>query len=183
MNVEQLLKITGASPNKRVILNVFQDTNDIQKAVIQQHNLNREDAAKIAKYFDANTDYEVCQKLWQFVHYKLNYKAEAETQKVKSMRAILTDALNKTGNDCKHYSGFIGAILEQLEIPFVYRFVSYPDPEGIIPDNLMNVSHVYIVVPGLCKVDAVLPYFDSEQPYIKKIDLPVTKKKKICLYV
>ncbi len=174
MKVIDLLKLTGPPPQRSVLLKAFHNTDDIVKAVIAQHEINRVACAKIAKKFDANTDYQVCKNLWEFTHYNLAYYAEGNTQKTKGIAQILTDAKNGVGNDCKHYSNFIGGVLEQLEVPFFYRFAYYPDEEGVL-----QIQHVYIVCPGIAICDGVLPYFDSEKPCEKKLDIQI-KKKKIC---
>lgn len=110
--------------------------------------------------------------LTQFCHYNLNYKAEPETQTVKTLASILSDAAGKKGNDCKHFSGFEASVLDALGINCFYRFAAY---SGKIP------THVYVVALIDGKeiiMDACLPYFDTESKYTYKVDIsPNTKKK------
>ena len=172
MEVNQLLKITGKSLGKMELIKQFHDTNDIINAVLQQHALNKNDAKRVSKSFDGSNEYTICRKLWEFVHYNLNYKAEPETQTVKTLASILGDAAGLKGNDCKHFSGFEASILDALGIKCFYRFAAY---SGKIP------THVYVVALIDNKeiiMDACLPYFDTESKYTYKVDINPTAKKK-----
>lgn len=176
MNVKNLQNIAGYPQGKKELIKQFQNTNDIIEAVIQQHELNRNAFNKIGKSFDTGNEYDTCQKVWEFTHYKLNYKAEPDLQSVKSLSKILYDGQNDKGNDCKHFSCFIAGVLESLDIPFYYRFAAYT---GKIP------THVYVVAKlkqGDLIIDGVLPYFDSEKSYTYKIDINPLKKKNMPLY-
>jgi hypothetical protein len=80
--------------------------------------------------------------------------------------------MNNGKNDCKHYSGFTGAILEALGYKFKYRFAGYSD-------YINTPTHVYCVCiedKNEIVIDAVLNGFDVEKPYKFKID------KKMSLY-
>lgn len=175
MTPATLQYITGQPTGKRELIKQFHNTKDIVNAVIEQHGLNKAAAAKLAKYFEGPSVYKIAQKLWGWAHTHLNYVAEPDTQTVKSLQKILADSLTAKGNDCKHFSGFIGSILDVLDIPFVYRFVAF---------NGNTVTHVYPVIklPGReIILDACLPYFDSEKAHSYKIDYTV-KKKDMPLY-
>jgi len=175
MTPATLQQVAGYPSGKRELIKQFHSTNDIVNAVIEQHGLNKAAAAKIAKYFEGPTIYKIAQKLWGWAHSHLNYVAEPDTQTVKSFQKILADSLTNKGNDCKHFSGFIGSILDALNIPFVYRFVAFSGN---------TVTHVYpvITLPGReIVIDACLPYFDSEKAHSYKIDFTV-KKKDMPLY-
>jgi ferritin len=176
MNLTKLQTIAGYPTGKKELIKQFQNTNDIVKAVIEQHDLNRNAFKKLATHFDRGNDYDTCQAIWEFVHYNLNYKAEPDLQTVKTVSKILFDGSNSKGNDCKHFSCFEAGILEALGIPYFYRFAAY---EGKIP------THVYVVANlkrGSVIMDAVLPYFDSEKSYTYKIDINPLKKKDMPLY-
>jgi ferritin len=176
MNLNKLQSIAGYPNGKKELIKKFQNTNDIVKAVIEQHDLNRNAFKKLATHFDRGNDYDTCQAIWEFVHYNLNYKAEPDLQTVKTVSKILYDGSNSKGNDCKHFSCFEAGILEALGIPYFYRFAAY---DGKIP------THVYVVANlkrGSVIMDAVLPYFDSEKSYTYKIDINPLKKKDMPLY-
>ncbi len=156
------------------LLSREQTTNDIINAVISQHNKNAKQAKDIAHLFDAGDAYNTCKNIWNFLKFEVPYKVEpASKQTTKTLSKIIYDAKYNTGkNDCKHYSNFTGAILDCLNIPFVYRFAGY--------SNYSNLpTHVYCVAyPGKNEIiiDAVLNYFDTEKPYKIKTD------KKMALY-
>lgn len=168
-----LPKIDG----KTKLVTSQQTTRDIINAVLSQHPTNVKQAAKIAAYFDTGNDYSTCEKIWNFLKYEVPYKVEpAEKQTAKTLNRIIHDAVHNTGkNDCKHYSGFIAAVLQCIGINnFVYRFAGYSKYSNM-------PTHVYIVVnPGSSNeiiIDAVLNSFDTEKPYKIKID-----KKPMALY-
>jgi len=137
MSVRNLLNVVGLPRGNSELLKEFHSTHDIINAVVEQHKINRNDARKFAASFDAGTDYQVCEKLWRFVRTQLLYKAEGDDQNVKTISKILYDATNKKGNDCKHFAGFSGVVLDALDIPCFYRFACY--------DNSGLPTHVYPV--------------------------------------
>lgn len=160
-------KLPGITGQKQLIAQQ-QTTNDIISAVIGQHKTNVQQAKKIAHLFDAGDMQQTCQNIWNFLKYEVPYKVEpANKQTAKTLSRIVYDAMNNTGkNDCKHYSNFAAAILDCLQIPFVYRFAGY--------SNYSNLpTHVYIVASPKNNpiiIDAVLNSFDTEKPYKIKID-------------
>lgn len=171
MDLKKIQQLAGEPIGKKELIKQFHNTNDIINAVLEQHQLNKKSAGKIAKNFNFDNEFILCRKLWEFTHYNLNYKAEPNTQTVKSISKILVDATNKNGNDCKHFSGFIASILNELGINCFYRFAAY---SGKIP------THVYVVAVLQGKeiiLDAVTPYFDAETSYTYKIDINPNKKK------
>jgi hypothetical protein len=92
----------------------------------------------------------------------------SDKQSTKTLSRILYDAMNKKGNDCKHYSSFTGSILSALgyDDDFVYRFAGYSSYHN-------TPTHVYCVAKdgeGKIYVDAVINGFDLEKPYKIKID-------------
>jgi hypothetical protein len=176
----KLLGIVGPPRGRVSLLQEFHNTNNIITAVINQHEQNKAAGAKLARSFDKGNDYNTIRALWNFEYYNLNYKAEGDTQKVKSISQILNDAAGKNGNDCKHYSGFAASVLDCLNIPGVYRFACY--------DNSKIPSHVYLVCE--CEgekiiLDRTLPYFNTEKSFVSKIDIKYNTKKKIqiCHYL
>jgi hypothetical protein len=148
-------------------------TNDIIKQVLEQHKSNVIEAKKIAHLFDAGNAFATCQKIWDFLKYQVPYSVEPSSkQTTKTLSRILYDAMNNGKNDCKHYSGFTGAILEALGYKFKYRFAGYSD-------YINTPTHVYCVCiedKNEIVIDAVLNGFDVEKPYKFKID------KKMSLY-
>ena len=146
-----------------------QTTSDIINQVLLQHKLNRADAKKIAHYFDTGNAYSTCQAIWDFLKYKVKYSIEPSSyQSTKTLSRFIYDALHNTGkNDCKHFAGFTGAILDALGYNFAYRFAGYSKYHKY-------PTHVYVVcydsIGNEIIIDAVINGFDLEKPYTIKID-------------
>ncbi len=159
--------------NKKVLTKKQQSTKDIIEQVLEQHKSNIKDAKRIAYLFDSGNAYGTCLNIWNFLKYNVPYVVEpSDRQSTKTLSRILYDAKRGEGNDCKHYSGFTGAILAALGYSFKYRFTGYSD---YIP----TPTHVYCVCDQNNKeiiIDAVLGGYDIEKPYKFKID------KKMSLY-
>lgn len=171
--LDDVYKLLPPAKNNRVLTKRSQTTRDIINQVLTQHPENVKQAKKIAHLFDTGEAYGTCQNIWNFLKYQIPYKVEPSSeQTTKTLSRIIHDAKYNTGkNDCKHYSGFTGAILEALGYKFIYRFAGY--------SNYINMpTHVYVVCnEGKNKifVDAVISGFDVEKPYKLKIDKKVNK--------
>jgi hypothetical protein len=172
--LDDVYKLLPKAKNISLLTKANQTTNDIINQVLTQHKSNVKQAKLIAHLFDTGEAYGTCQNIWNFLKYQVPYKVEPSSkQTTKTLSRIIHDAKYNTGaNDCKHYSGFTGAILDALGYSFKYRFAGY--------SNYLNVpTHVYVICNEDNKkiiIDAVLSGFDVEKPYKLKID------KKMSLY-
>lgn len=172
-------KLTPAkNVSKMMIAN--QSTNDIIKQVLAQHQENKSEAKKIAHLFDGGNLYATCENVWNFLKQNVPYHVEPSSkQSTKSLARTLYDAKKGIGSDCKHYSGFIGSILDALygTNDWCFRFAGYSD--------YINVpTHVYCVAKddeGHIYIDAVLSNFNTQKPYKLKIDKKA-KAKDMSLY-
>lgn len=177
--LDDVYKLLPPAKNNRVLTKRSQTTRDIINQVLTQHPENVKQAKKIAHLFDTGEAYGTCQNIWNFLKFQVPYKVEPSSeQTTKTLSRIIHDAKFNTGkNDCKHYSGFTGAILDALGYNFTYRFAGY--------SNYINMpTHVYVVCnEGKNKifVDAVISGFDVEKPYKLKIDKKI-KNKNMSLY-
>jgi hypothetical protein len=167
ISIDKVYRLLPPAKNIKVLTKKDQNTKDIIQQVLQQHKENVKDAKKIAHLFDAGNAYGTCSNIWDFLKYQIPYKVEpSEAQTTKSLSRILYDAKRGSGNDCKHYSGFTGAILEALGYKFKYRFAGYSD-------YINMPTHVYCVCTengNNIYIDAVINGFDLEKPYKLKID-------------
>lgn len=156
--------------NKQTMLVAEQSTGDIIDAITEAHRLHAPEYSQISSFFKAPTKRETAKRIFNFLKKNVKYVIEpGNRQTVKSPAAILA-----TGHgDCKHYALFAGGILQNLGIPFAYRFSSYR-----IFDK--QPQHVFVVVnPGTSNeiwIDPVLKEFDYKKPYNYSID------KKMALY-
>jgi len=147
-----------------------QTTGDIISAITKAHQEYRPEYKKVALFFKASTPRKTGQKIFDFLKNNVRYTIEpADKQTVKSPAAILAEG----EGDCKHYSGWAGGVLEQLGIPFAYRFASYRMFDK-------TPQHVFVVInPGTNSeiwLDPVLNTYDYKKPYT------YAKDKKMALY-
>jgi hypothetical protein len=168
VTLNEVYQLLPAALNKKVMTVKSQSTKDIIAQVLEQHTTNVKDAKRIAHLFNAGSAYGTCLNIWNFLKYNVPYKVEpSDRQSTKTLSRILYDAKQGKGNDCKHYSGFTGAILAALGYKFKYRFTGY---SNYIP----TPTHVYCVCTenknNEIIIDAVLSGFDIEKPYKLKID-------------
>lgn len=157
--------------NKQTMLVAEQSTGDIIEAITEAHKMHAPDYSQISSFFKAPTKRETAKRIFNFLKKNVKYVIEpGNRQTVKSPAAILA-----TGHgDCKHYSLFAGGVLQNLGIPFAYRFSSYRMFDK-------QPQHVFVVVnPGTNDeiwIDPVLKEFDYKKPYNYAID-----KKNMALY-
>jgi len=139
ISLNKLDSLLDSANDKNVLTKKHQTTNDIINQVLEQHKSNVIEAKKIAYLFDAGNAYGTCLNIWNFLKYNVPYVVEpSNRQTTKTLSRMLWDAKRGLGNDCKHYSGFTGAILAALGYKFRYRFTGYSD---YIP----TPTHVYCV--------------------------------------
>ncbi len=160
----------GPFQNRREMLSADQSTGDIIDAILEAHRRHAGDYSKISSFFNAGSKRETARKIFNFLKKNVRYVIEPGTkQTVKSPAAILATGYG----DCKHYSLFAGGVLQNLGIPFAYRFASYK-----IFDK--QPQHVFVVVnPGTNNeiwIDPVVGDFDYKKPYTYATD------KKMALY-
>ncbi len=141
--IEALPPLQG---DRDVIVAGQQSVKDIMKEVLDSHDAFKPDYDCIADFFLMDVD--PLRSLFQFCKDHLPYVAEDEMdQTSKSPIAILMLA-DTWGNDCKHYSGWIGGTIDAwnragyTNYDWCYRFASY-DPFS------STKEHVFVVVnPG-----------------------------------
>ena len=147
-----------------------QNTGDIINAITTAHKKYRPEYKKIAGYFRGSNAKQTGQNIFNFLKNNVRYVIEPnDKQTVKSPAAIIAE---KEG-DCKHYSSWAGGILDQLNIPFSYRFASYKMFDK-------TPQHVFVVInPGTKNeiwLDPVLSSYDYKKPYT------YAKDKQMALY-
>lgn len=112
----------------------------------------------IAPQFKGATDTETMRNIWQFLRYHVPYKADGFKKQVIRLPYDLV----RNGGDCKSYSLFTAAVLNNLGIPAKYKLTTY-DPAK------PNAAHIYIVANDGIIIDAVFDKFnDEKKPFTAK---------------
>lgn len=155
----QILKVLPPPNYRAKLISGWQNTNDIVKAIQQQHAENLSAANKIKYLFCGTDERTTARNIFDFLKNEIEYRVEpAEKQTTKSIQRFVSDGYG----DCKHFALFANTILQQCGYKPLYRFAGYRDKT--------NVQHVYSYLPQSNTVlDAVLSSFDTEKtPTIKK---------------
>jgi hypothetical protein len=160
--------IPKADGNKQVTHPRNATTGDIIGEVLSNYKQCSNDLLAFAPYLRGATTLQTCSNIWHFVKQNIAYvEDEPGVQWIKTPARIWQDKFC----DCKGYSVFIACLLNGLNIPGIFSFVSFsptnPDP-----------THVLIVVaePGqpVIKIDCVLNQFNTEKQYTHKQDFKMT---------
>lgn len=148
MAVNLLTDIIEALPplqgDRDVIVPGEQSVRDIMKEVLESHKVFEPDYDCIPQFF---MDADPLRSLFQFCK-DLPYKAEDETDQTSRSPIAILMLADSWGNDCKHYSGWIGGVIDACNragytnYDWCYRFASYD-----LFDS--TKEHVYVVInPG-----------------------------------
>jgi len=170
MDAATLMGRLGPFQNRREMLTADQSTGDIIDAILEAHRRHANDYSKISSFFNGGSRRATARKIFNFLKNNVRYVIEpGSKQTVKSPAAILATGYG----DCKHYSLFAGGVLQNLGIPFAYRFASYKMFDK-------QPQHVFVVVnPGTSNeiwIDPVVGDFDYKKPYTYATD------RKMALY-
>ena len=124
------------------------DIRDLLMSLVPKAKKQMKDQA--AKFRGRN-ERETCKRIFDYLKNNFTYVADGGEQIIKLPSALLR---YKTG-DCKSYSLFTSAILENLKIPYKFVYASYNS--NPVP------GHVYVVTESGCIIDAVYGKFDQEK--------------------
>lgn len=147
-----------------------QDTADIMAGIAEWHKRYGHHYDGISALFLGRDAKETARRVFDFLKGNVNYIIEGDDrQTLKTPAAIIAQG----HGDCKHYSLFIGGILDSLarlglqRTPWAFRFASYRWYDE-------TPQHVFVVLnPGTrgeIWVDPVLSRFDQRKPYTHAID-------------
>lgn len=146
-------------------------THDIIDALLSQNDRAANQTKKIAPQFLRSDVKSTCEAIFLFVKQNINYKEDKPgKQDIRLPSRLVAD---KQG-DCKSMSLFCASILQNLGIPYKYRFVSQSKNE--------DYHHVFIFVDTDEPVylDCVEPRFNTQSNYARIMDYtPVSTTKKI----
>jgi hypothetical protein len=165
---DQLIKPTS---NIEAVIKEKGVTDDIVKTILIADRLSAGFTEKLAVYLVGDTDRATLENVFSFVKENIEYVIDKPGfEVVKSPGKTWKDGFA----DCKSLSILVGSILQNLKIPYHYRFTSY--------NKSKRVTHVYIVAQLNGQeviLDTVHDFFDEEVPYKYAIDYnPVTGQVK-----
>lgn len=138
------------------------DTMDIIKSILMVDKTAKTHLSSFAHYLKGGTNVETLNNVWQFVKTHIKYEVDPwGKQYIRTPSSCFWDKC-----DCKGYSIFTKAVLDNLGISCRYRFASYTK-QG-------NYTHVYIIakVEGTEYIlDSCWNAFNSEKTYTIKKDV------------
>lgn len=120
--------------------------------------------AQLAQALKGADQVQTCYNIWKFWKENVKYVEDPDGIQVIKSPAIL---YHLGEGDCKSYSVAVAACLKQLGIPYAYRFITQ---EANNPFH-----HVYVVAytdKGTVLIDCVIDFFNKENPYARKKDVP-----------
>jgi hypothetical protein len=141
------------------------DNADIRSAIVGAVDKATEQVKDMAIMFSGGSTQEVCKKIFDFLKKEIKYVADGENQIIRYPSALLK---TKTG-DCKSYSLFTTAILNNLGIPNKFVLQSF--------NNDPTPSHIFVETLSGVKVDAVWGTFNSEKRPTYRYTIPVMNVK------
>lgn len=152
----------GAPQNKKKVYFENGLNKDIIKVIHQSLPAAKAEVKEFSKQFKGASNLETARNIWNYLK-KLKYVKDPEGyQFIK-----LPKKLANSSGDCKSFSLLTGAILQNLNLPVIFRYASYTD-------NDPTPSHVYTITKDEqgndIIIDGVYTKFNKEVPYKYKTD-------------
>lgn len=151
---------------KNTLLKKNGKTSDIVDAVMTVYKKDYEQVNDLAKTFETNNIEETCRNIFDYVVDHVQYREdESGVQWVKNPARLIAEG---TG-DCKSMAIFSAACLRCLNIPHVFRFVSF--------NGNKEVTHVYVVAFDEQGKEIIIDpvvrpiQFNKEEKYTYKSDM------------
>ncbi|MGR3221394.1 MAG: transglutaminase-like domain-containing protein [Candidatus Anammoxibacter sp.] len=142
-----------------ILSNIFGSNAKIISAINRAVPMAAKQSVKLSESFRGSTDMETARNIWEFLKREITYIPDGYW--FQDIRLPSRFLVTSTG-DCKSYSVFTAAILENLGVPFSLRYASY--------SNDPAPSHVYVVLSDGTVIDGVWHKFNSEKKYTYKKD-------------
>lgn len=154
--------------NKTDSVNKAGNTDDIITEIINCYNEYKNSTYELAQSLQGSTELDTCKNVFDFAVNNVEYCEDpAGVQWVRTPARLLHDGVG----DCKSYAILIASILDNLNIPCMFRFVSF--------NNEKQYTHVYIVTESGIIIDPVerldgKPVFNYASEYTYKLDMNTT---------
>ena len=152
---------------KRLVINSKGYTVDIVNEISTCFGLYWTQCRELADSLRGRNERGTCKKIFDYVLDHVRYREDgSEEQQIKTPARLLADGVG----DCKSMSLFVASCLRCLDIPAVFRYVSFA------ADNVP--THVYVVTRSGIVIDPVervagQPLFDYARPYTHKQDIDI----------
>jgi len=134
------------------------DNKDIRDLLEKLVPKAAEQMKDFAPKFKGKTPEQTCRNIFNYIKSNFPYVADQDEQIIKLPSALLE---YKVG-DCKSYSLFTAAILENLGISYKFVYTSYNS--NPVP------HHVYVTTKAGCIIDVVYGKFNQEKEPIYKYE-------------
>ena len=155
-----LQKLAPFTNFKKVLIQ-DQNTGDIIKGILDNHDNYESQYDKISEMFIDDNEVETAKNVFEFLKSNVPYYVEPiEKQTLRSPSAIISI---KEGADCKSYASFINGIMSSLnrkgifKVPLAYRFASYRydtrEPQHVFAVLYPNTKNEVWIDPVLNKFD------------------------------
>lgn len=154
--------------NKKTSINSHGNTDDIIHEIINCYHDFKSSTAGLAKKLRGNSEMDTCRNVFNFAVENVKYSEDpVGVQWIRTPARLLRDGVG----DCKSYAILIASLLDNLNIPCFFRFVSFNDEK--------QFTHVYIVTKSGIIIDPVervdgQPVFNYASKYTYKLDMNTT---------
>lgn len=136
----------------------IEDTLKLIAAIVKNYNWQTKRIAPILKGL---TTFETCQNIWNFIYNHYQYKIDRPgVEQLRTPARSWADRVS--GIDCDCMSITIACILENLNIPYVFRITKY------LGSN--SWQHIYIIVDNNYIIDGVIGAYNYQKKYTNKQD-------------
>jgi hypothetical protein len=146
-------------------------TQDIIDGILSVNKYLGKGLGSFAKQFRKPTISDTCREIWNFTKYRIKY--EVDPDGIQNLQAPSRLWHTKRG-DCKSKSMFIAGCLQNLDIPYRFRFTTYTP-------GSRTATHIYVIATDEngkdIIIDSVYSRFNAEKKptYIKDIKPPMAQ--------
>lgn len=162
MNLVDAADKSFRQPENRVYYyNRTAENYDIIELILEVDSLAGEETKEFSRQFRGNNRKKQLKRLFDFLKKNIEYEPDGGKERIRAPNALWWEGRG----DCKSFAHFIAGVLQNLEIPYAYRFIK----QG---DNKLY-DHVYIVASlggEEIIIDPVNDHFNEEVNYREKKD-------------
>jgi hypothetical protein len=158
--------LIGRANGVKHLYNSNGNTHDIIQAIMYADKFCAPYTVNAAKTLQGRNTEETCYNIWKFWKDNVKYVEDPDGYQFVKSPGYAFETGQTKGSDCKSYSVACASMLQNLGIPYVYRFIT--------EDAGKEFHHVYVVVQANGQeiiLDCVLNQFNRQNAYARKKDL------------